>query len=459
MRRLRLLWVTPHLPRRGVNAARERWWALLDQLARRHRVTLLAFADPDEAGQRDAVPPGLEALEIVERAPWAPDDPLSRLPRPVRWGFAHPRFAAAVRTHLDSGRYDLAQFEYTEMAHLMPVPRIPTILTVHQLLFASVRPAWRAAGGGIGPAVRALHQYVRELDFELRALARAHHVVTMSPEDAARLRRFLPSLAVSVSPCGVDCAAFAPSGAPGPARADVLFVGHFGHPPNVDAATFLVREVLPRVGRPLRVRIVGHAPTPAVTALAGPGVEVVGPVADVRPELAAARIVVAPVRFGTGMRGKVLEALAAARPVVTTTLGAEGLGATSGRHLLVADDAPAFAAALRHICDDAALAQRLADDGRRLVEAQFDWAAIAAAHEQLYDSVLRDPGRPVRVPVDRAAPLAALARRTGRTAGAGLGFALLASRALRWHARTLGRPRARLAPAPALPLARRSPAS
>jgi hypothetical protein len=110
---MRLLWVTPHLPRRGVNAARERWWALLARLARRHEITLVAFADADEGDRTDDVPPGLRAVHVVRRALRAPDDPLARLPRSVRWSFADPALAAAVTPHLDPARVDIAQFEYT----------------------------------------------------------------------------------------------------------------------------------------------------------------------------------------------------------------------------------------------------------------------------------------------------------------------------------------------------------
>src|SRR5262249_21666824 len=138
-----------------------------------------------------------------------------------------------------------------------------------------------------------------------------------------------------------------------PTETDMLFVGHFGHPPNVDAVRFLVHDVLPRLGRRVRLRIVGRGVSPEVAALARPGtVEVVGTVPDVRPHLAAAAIVVAPVRFGTGMRGKVLEALAMGRPVVTTSVGAEGLGAVSGQHLVIADGAADVSAGVRRLLDD-----------------------------------------------------------------------------------------------------------
>src|SRR5262245_10724053 len=436
MRRLRLLWVVPLLPRRGVAAARERWWALLARLATRHDITLVALVDAEDAAAADALPPGLAAVHLVPRRTTMPDDPLALLPRDVAGGYAHPAYRDAVAACLRAERFDLVQVEFTETTHLLPaaVP-LPVVLTVHQLLFAAERPLWHADGRGLRRGAVLLHRYLRELDFELRAIRAARHVITMSSEDAARLQRFLPGRSISVSSVGVDCRELRPpAGAPAP-QTDLLFVGNFAHPPNPDAVRFLVHDVLPRLARPARVRIVGHGATPGLAAGAPAGtVEVLGAVPDVRPHLARAGVVVAPVRFGTGMRGKVLEALAMGRPVVTTALGAEGLGAVSGRHLLVADDAPAFAGAIDAVLADPALAARLGAGGRALVESRFDWDTIASAHDEIYASVL-DGASPPAGAVAPTVPLAHLVRRLGTWPAIGLGSAVLAARWLGWHVR------------------------
>jgi glycosyltransferase involved in cell wall biosynthesis len=436
--RLRLLWVTPELPRRGVNAARERWWQLLARIAPRHAVTLLAFVDPEDAPAAGELPPGLAAVHLVPRRFHRPVDPLALLPRTVAGGLAQPEFAGAVRARLGAECFDVVQYEFVETAHVIAPSPARSVLTVHQIGFAQEAPAWRAERGGLRAAAVFLHRYLRELDFELGALACVDRVVTMSVEDADRLRRFEPDLRVSVSPCGVDCTDFRPREPGDGPRPDLVFVGHFGHPPNADAMCFLVREVLPRVGRPASLRIVGRGAAAAVGALARPGrVEVAGAVDDVRPHLAAGRVFAAPVRFGTGMRGKVLEALALGRPVVTTTAGAEGLGAVSGRDLLVADGAADFAAALRRVLDDPGLAAALGAAGRALVAARFDWDGIAAAHDDIYDAVLREPARARPAPLARGGRWEAVAARLGWGPGLALGTALLAARALRRHARRL----------------------
>lgn len=451
--RLRLLWVTPYLPRRGFSAAREYWWSLLLRLGRRHDITLLAFADPGDLEADAQLVETLTAVHVVAKTPWRPDDPFALLPRTVAGGFSNPAFADAIADRLAADRYDLAQYEFIEMAHLMPPATIPTILTVHQLASAGEYPMWRQQGGGLQRGVVALHRYLRELDFELRGVRRADQLITVSRHDAARLRRFQPGLRISVSPVGVDCAYFRPrteaptDAAIDPAAGldtDLLFVGNFEHPPNPDAVAFLVRDVLPQIDRPVRVRIVGRGVTPEVEALGRPGagaaVEIVGGVADVRLELARTRVVVAPVRFGTGMRGKVLEALAMGRPVVTTSLGAEGLGARREEHLLIADDATSFAAAIMRVLDDDGFARTLGSAGRRLIETRFDWDAIAAGHETIYERLLQHanrvpPPRVFRTPTRQEAIV-----RRGRWPAIALGAILLAARAVRWHVPRLWQP-------------------
>ena len=444
MERLRLLWVTPDVPRRGVSAARAYWWALLARLAPRHEVTLLCFADATDAAIDD-LPPGITRIRVVTRRPFTPDDPYALLPQAVAGRYADPVLRDAIATELAARPYDLAQYEFVETANLVPdtgVPAgIPTILAVHQVGFAAQGPRWRAEGYSLGSGAVLLHRYLRELDFELRAAACADHVVTVTAEDAARLRRFLPDLSVSVSPVGVDTHDFRPMPPPDDCRSDLLFVGNFIHPPNADAVRFLATRVLPRLGRDVRLHVVGHGAEAAVATISAGGVTAIGAVDDLKPWLAGATAVVAPVRFGTGMRGKVLEALAMGRPVVTTTLGAEGLGAIAGRHLLVADDAADFAVAVRRVLDDAVLRDRLGQDGRALVETRFDWDVVAGALEDTWLRVLHARSRRVRPPFPRFA-IPVPPRLRGRLAVAA-GALRLVGRGAAWHAQRLaGAPRA-----------------
>jgi glycosyltransferase involved in cell wall biosynthesis len=184
------------------------------------------------------------------------------------------------------------------------------------------------------------------------------------------------------------------------------------------------------------VRIVGHKVPSDLQALAhqpGAAIEIAASVPDVRPHLAAAAAVVAPVRFGTGMRGKVLEGLAMGRPVITTSLGAEGLGARSGRELLIADGAAEFAAAVAQVLSDPALATRLGRAGRAFVEQHFDWDSIAQAHDALYRELLASPLPRLRPPRDGMLRVARRLAAFGHAPALAASATLLGVRAVRHH--------------------------
>jgi glycosyltransferase involved in cell wall biosynthesis len=185
----------------------------------------------------------------------------------------------------------------------------------------------------------------------------------------------------AVIPNSVDVDYFKPSPQDPPSDGStVLFFGAINYYPNVDGLLYLLHEVWPLLAKShprARLKIVGQHPTPEILAFRGPRVEVSGQVEDVRPHLSSAAVSIAPLRIGGGTRFKILEAMAMARPVVSTPLGAEGIKFESGRHLLLADDAAAFARAVGRILDDAQLANHLASEGRALVEARYSWAVAA----------------------------------------------------------------------------------
>jgi GT2 family glycosyltransferase len=152
-------------------------------------------------------------------------------------------------------------------------------------------------------------------------------------------------------------------------RSGVLFVGGFEHPPNADAVLMLVQEVMPLVWRErddVAVTIVGHNPPPEVSALASERVRIAGWVAELDPLLDASRALVAPLRYGAGLKGKVTQALAAGLPVVTTPIGAEGLEATDGEQLLIGTGAEELAARVIRVLTDPDLWRHLSRAGQEL---------------------------------------------------------------------------------------------
>lgn len=173
----------------------------------------------------------------------------------------------------------------------------------------------------------------------------------------------------------------------------MIFVGSMDYEPNVDGLGYFVRDILPRIlaHRPDAVlHVVGRNPTPGVVALgAHPSVHIVGGVDEISPHLRNARLSVVPLRMGSGTRLKIVEALAAGSPVVSTSIGAEGLSLEGGVHLELADEPEEFAMACVRLLDDSGYRRQLAADGYRRVKESYSWKAVAEQVSKVAGAVLQ----------------------------------------------------------------------
>ena len=220
---------------------------------------------------------------------------------------------------------------------------------------------------------------------ERAAFAAATAVVATSDEDAEVMERW-GAREVVVVPNGVD--SYSITHRPPDAGATLLYVGQYGYRPNEAAAIELVDEVLPRVSHEVgdaRVRLVGRDPSRALRRRASDAVEVTGEVDDIRPHLRTARALVLPLRAGSGTRLKVLEALAAGLPVVSTPLGVSGLEVRHGQEVLIGQTPAELADLTGRVVADLELAERLSYAGRALVERRYDWTIVAEPFVELHE--------------------------------------------------------------------------
>ncbi|MBL6646001.1 MAG: glycosyltransferase [Flavobacteriales bacterium] len=191
---------------------------------------------------------------------------------------------------------------------------------------------------------------------------------------------------VHIVPNGVDAAFFSPSidiqpiETP-PARFDVAFCGNLGYAPNIVAARFLCEDVAPcfeqMVGRPLKVLICGAQPAPAVKALSGRHVKVIGNVADIRSAYLAAPIFIAPMLVNTGLQNKLLEAMSLERACITTPRALAALGCDVGDAVATAEDAASFAQGIRLLLDDPVRCQTMGKAASNIVQERFTWQAAS----------------------------------------------------------------------------------
>jgi glycosyltransferase involved in cell wall biosynthesis len=225
---------------------------------------------------------------------------------------------------------------------------------------------------------------------ERRWFGYADRVVVTSPSDAAALSGALNADRIAVIPNGVDLGSFAYRPAPEAGR--IVFTGNMSWPPNEDAAEHFARALMPAIRSRIpgaSFWIVGADPSARVRDLASiPGVHVTGTVADIRPWIWSAAVYASPLRFGLGVKNKILEAMAAGAPIVATSRSLSGTPLIDGRHAMVADEDAKFVNAVVGLLSNADLRESLSREARRKAETEYSWSAVASAFEGLYREAL-----------------------------------------------------------------------
>jgi sugar transferase (PEP-CTERM/EpsH1 system associated) len=406
---MRCLVLSPFVPYPPEDGGRIRIYELLSGLSQRHRVDVLALTEGEAS--LDAVRRLRDEGYDVEAVPHRLRPSLRAGARAVASGrslygtvLTSQRFADALRARLRSRAYDIVQCEFAYMGSYAPVAATNGgpgwVLDSHNVEFRlneTLASVTRGVAGALYRRYAAREARLRRRE-ELAYCRRVDRVLAVSATDRAALREAAPELVVDVIPNGVDLDRFAPSGR---AEADrppgAVFVGKMDYRPNVEGIRWFCAEVLPLVRRRIpefTLTICGSRPTGAIRRLSElGGVLVTGRVPDTRPYLDEAAVVVVPLRAGSGTRLKVLEALAMGRPVLTTSLGAEGLELAPGTTVAQADDAVTFGDLVVSLAGDPVERARLGAAGRRAVEERYGWPAAIARLEAVYAELLEDRGR------------------------------------------------------------------
>ncbi|MEW6554407.1 MAG: glycosyltransferase [Actinomycetota bacterium] len=369
-------------------------------LSQRHDVSLLCFVSPEEREHADTVArfcrdfQGVPMPSYGGRFRKARDWLLSPVPVYFLNNYSGEMYGR-LREMVGRSRYDVVISEYSMVAQYLyrnpDLAGMKRVMSVHECYYLARRKAWQVQGFS-REGLSALFNLKGLRRFEFEMYADADRVLVLTPEGRRELLDIRPDLDISVVPHGVDVDFFHDSGASTREQA-VMFLGNYPHDPNRDAVLYFHENIWSRVKREVPEAlfyVVGKDPTRDLLELArsDPSVVVTGTVDDVRPYFERARVFVNPVRIGGGFRGKILEAMSMGLPIVTTSLGAEGVNAEDGRDMIVADGPADFAAATVRLLRDEGLCESLGTRARGVALENFSWEKGVSDLEQVLLDVI-----------------------------------------------------------------------
>lgn len=397
--RLKVLVLDEEVPYPLNSGKRIRTWNILSRLAKKHAVTLLCYG-PEADSARAAITEAGISLQLVE-----PQGSLegfrlysrlflnvfSREPFSVAKHYSS-RFLDRVGTLVRESRWDLIHCEWTPYARYVSQLRsLPVVISAHNVECEILERRSRTASNFVSKAFFRTQAY-KMRRFEKASLQRATGVTAVTENDLETMREWGVRSA-SVAPNGVDLSIPVPRHE-SETDEEILFLASLDWHANVDALDHFTANIFPHVlaeSPNSRLRIVGRRPSPSLVRRYSnlPGVDFVGEVADVRPFVARAAMVIVPLRVGGGSRIKILEALASEKAVVSTSVGAEGLDIVPGEHLIIADKPEDFARRIFELQKSKAARRELGRNGRRLIEQNYGWDGIASRVEAAWFAAVR----------------------------------------------------------------------
>jgi polysaccharide biosynthesis protein PslH len=407
---MRILWLKSELLHPVDKGGKIRTYQMLKHIMREHEVTYLAFSSPDDT--REAVERASEychKLLLVPRK--EPRRFSARFYRDLGFNLLSPLpyaiekyRSSAMRSRIErevgERNYDVVVCDFLVTSiNLPPSTGSATVLFQHNVESVIWRRHFENQTGRLKRAF--FHtQWQKMRAFERASCRRFDAVVAVSEVDRALMRDEFGLSNVYEVPTGVDTDYFRPLAGES-APFELVFTGSMDWMPNEDAILYFAKEILPRITSAIpavSVTVVGRNPSPALTALAESDrrIAITGRVDDVRPYIGRAAAYIVPIRVGGGTRLKIYEAMAMERPVVSTTIGAEGLPVSDGEELMIADGPEEFAEAVLRVLGDARLAMRLGCRAGSVVRERFGWERAASRFVEVCEyAAAAHPGRAV----------------------------------------------------------------
>lgn len=384
-----------------------RSYNILRELARVHSVSFFSFYgahDHDQHPELGSIFDGVTCVPLKLPPAKSPAEMRSyglRLLSSEPYGiakFCRPEVRGRVHALVDHVKYDVIVCDFMAAAGVIPWhTRVAKVLFTHNVEATIWRRHYEVANSPVWKAISWV-EWKKMEGAERRYLRLADHVLTVSESDREKFTSVVDPAKLTVIPTGVDLAYFQPQAAE--EKPDSLvFTGSMDWLPNEDAMLYFLDEIFPLIVRKCPhavLEVVGRKPSPKLLARAAEekNVRLTGWVEDIRPYLARGAICIVPLRIGGGTRLKIFEAMAMAKAVVSTSIGAEGLAVNSGDNILLADSPAEFASRVISLLHDSKERKRIGTAARAMVEEKYGWPNIAKSFADiLEEQVVRSKDR------------------------------------------------------------------
>lgn len=392
---MKILFLSAWFPYPPDNGARIRAYNLIKGLAREHKVYLISLLQDDCKDESLQHLADLCEVVSVHKSQWFKPGGVksflgmfSSAPRSVVCTYDH-RVRRSVDEAIEAICPDVVVVSSLGMAHYVPDDlSIPSVLDQHNCEYGVMKRAADKLSGAFR-RWRAVAGWKKSARWEAKMCRRFDVVTIVSEPDRELLLQAAPDLSdLHIVPNGVDTELYRPEQRT-PNPGELIYNGALTYSANLDAIRHYVSDIYPHLaGETVKLRVTGRHNGVDLTGIDNcPGVELVGYVGDIKDVLGTSAACVAPLREGGGSRLKILEAMAAGVPVISTTMGAEGIEAIAGKHILIADDPVDFASAIAQVLADQELAQTLSREARLFVEQRYDWSNICTGFGQIVESV------------------------------------------------------------------------
>jgi polysaccharide biosynthesis protein PslH len=394
---VRILICTSDTPLHPVNTGyRRQLMGMVPELSKSNEVRLIGYRFPEQS-TTPAVDVDMRVIPYARPSTLRSLGDLAAaftLRRPVRAARLSAGLRGPLREEIERFKPDVVHIGPGKLAGLLPdLGGLPCVLGVMDAWHLNVDARAEAARGIRKPLFRLDAHWVRR--FEATRYRGFGRVVPSNEGDRDELRALDPALPFMIIPIGFDASAYAPDPTAKVDRNRIMFHGAMDYAPNVTAVQYLAEQILPLVRAQhaeAHLVLVGRDPAPKVVALGAlAGVTVIGPVEDMRSWITGSRVWAGPFLSGTGIKTKLLEAMATDIPCVVTPLGHRGLDdITSGTQLLVGTTPRELADHLLSVLKDDEFAERLGCTGGEYVRPKYDWPAVGKVFEEVYETVIAE---------------------------------------------------------------------